>query len=162
MNALQTLAALDFEARKAKYPSMPDHAIPRQSFNDRTSNGLTRCILRWLELHGHWATRINTTGRKLRDTVVVDVIGRGRTIPGRWVKGTTKRGTADIHAVIGGRHVSIEVKAGRDRMSDAQHKTKEAIESCGGVYYIACDFESFTQWYSNFINSKSLSHVSTH
>jgi Holliday junction resolvase len=74
------------------------------------------------------------------------------------VKGTTKRGTADIHAVIGGRHVSIEVKAGRDRMSDAQHKTKAAIESCGGVYYIACDFASFTEWYSHFINNQPNNH----
>ena len=110
-------------------------------------------------LEAKWAVffdAINTTGRKLKDTVVVDVIGRGRTIPGRWVKGTTKRGTADIHAVIGGRHVSIEVKAGRDRMSDAQHKTKAAIESCGGVYYIARDFESFIKFYQQIIQQSCL------
>jgi hypothetical protein len=31
----------------------------------------------------------------------------------------------------------------RDRMSEEQHKTKEAIEACGGIYYIAENFESF-------------------
>jgi 3-methyladenine DNA glycosylase Tag len=70
------------------------------------------------------------------------------------VKGTTKRGTADIHAVICGRHASIEVKVGKDRMSDAQHKTKAAIEKAGGTYYIARNFESFMEWYQQFINTK--------
>ena len=41
---------------------------------------------------------------------------------------------------------NIEVTIGRDRMSEAQHKTKEAIESCGGIYYVATTFENFYSW----------------
>lgn len=155
MNALQQLADFDLQERRQRYPTMPEYAIPRTRFSDTTSNGLIRAILRWLELHGCWASRINTQGRYIQGHQVEDVVGRRRQLPGRWVKGTTRRGTADIHAVIAGRHVSIEVKVGKDRMSDAQHKTKKAIEACGGVYYIARDFESFAEWYSHFINTIS-------
>jgi hypothetical protein len=49
-------------------------------------------------------------------------------------------------------HVSIEIMGGRDRMSDGQHKTKEAIEASGGVYYIAENLENFVRWYRELLS----------
>ena len=46
----------------------------------------------------------------------------------------------------------MEVKVGRDRMSEQHHKTKAAIESSGGVYFIATDFASFHAWYRGLIS----------
>lgn len=138
MAALEHLQQLDAEAKRARYTSIPIHAMPPSKFEDRTSNGLTRCIISFLQLKGCWATRINTTGRYLHK---VD----------KWIPGTTRRGTADIHAVIAGRHVSIEVKI-RDRMSEHQQKTKQAIEASGGMYYVARNFEEFLRWYNDTIN----------
>jgi len=40
-------------------------------------------------------------------------------------------------------------------MSEEQHKTKEAIEACGGIYYIAENFESFYSWYSELLFLRS-------
>ncbi|HMG91757.1 MAG TPA: hypothetical protein VK589_16980 [Chryseolinea sp.] len=117
MKPLQILQSMDMTYKRTKYPSVPQQAIPVRRFNDRTSNGLTACILRWLELHGHYATRINTTGRKLKDTTMVNVLGQTKVIPGKWIPGSTRKGTADIHTVIGGIHCSIEVKIGRDVLS---------------------------------------------
>jgi Holliday junction resolvase len=151
MNALKYLQELDYLDKRKRYPSLPEHAIARTRFSDKSANDLTRAILRFLELHGHWATRVNSTGRKLKDTHIVDVIGRGRTIPGRWIPGTTRRGTADIHSVINSRHVSIEVKVGRDTMSPEQRKAKEAIEKAGGIYYIARSFQGFHEWYNELV-----------
>lgn len=147
MKALQILSDLDYQVKRDLYQNIPKHAVAKTKFSDKTSNQFTQAILTWLRLHGCYCTRINTMGRQLKATTIIDVIGRAHVTPGKWIPGTTKRGTADIHAIINGRHVSIEVKVGRDRMSDDQHKTKKAIEQCGGVYYIAQDFESFYQWY---------------
>lgn len=147
MNALKLLQDLDYRSKLIKYPGVPREAITVSRFNDKTSNGLTACIIRWMELHGHWATRITTTGRQLEGSTITDVIGRTRTTPGKWIPGTTKKGTADIHAIVNGRHCSIEVKVGLDRMSHAQYKTKQQVELSGGLYMIATDFESFIKWY---------------
>jgi hypothetical protein len=147
MKALKILSELDYQHKREKFRTVPEHAITRTRFSDKTSAGLTQCILRWLTLHGHYGVRINTMGRKLKDTVIVDVIGRSRTLPGKWVPGTTHRGTADIHAVISGKHISIEIKVGRDIVSPHQHKTKDAIEKCGGTYLIIHSLEEFYAWY---------------
>lgn len=153
MTALQLLQKLDFQHKRKQYPNLPDHAIPRGKFSDKTSNGLTGCILRWLALHGHYATRVTTTGRQLKGASVVDAIGRTRVMQGSWIPGTTRSGTSDIHASINGRHSSIEVKIGRDKMSDAQERTRGEVEKSGGLYFIAKDFESFMLWYKELTRS---------
>jgi hypothetical protein len=153
MSALKLLSDLDFQHKINKFKNTPLHAIPRASFNDRTSNGLTRCIIRWLELHNNYAVRINTMGRQLAATTVIDVIGRAHVTPGKWIPGTTRRGTADIHASINGRHVSIEVKVGRDKMSDEQHDTQQMVEESGGLYVVATSFEQFLDWYFGLLGS---------
>jgi len=95
-------------------------------------------------------------GRKLKDTAIVNVLGQTKVIPGRWIPGTTRKGTADIHSIIDGRHVSIEVKVGKDRMSEVQHDTMHDIESSGGIYYVAKDFDSFYQWYNTLKNRENV------
>ena len=151
MTALQILSELDYQCKRDLYKNVPDHAIARAKFSDKTANGLTQCILTWLRLHGHYCTRITTTGRKLKDTSIVDVIGRTRIMPGQWIPGTTRTGTADIHASINGRHASIEVKIGRDRMSAAQERTRQDVRSSGGLYFMAKDFQSFYEWFTETI-----------
>ncbi len=70
-----------------------------------------------------------------------------------WTKGTSTAGSADISATIKGRSVKIEVKIGKDRQSEAQKRYQEMIERAGGIYIIAKDFDSFVEWYENFIQN---------
>ncbi|ANH80086.1 hypothetical protein A8C56_02985 [Niabella ginsenosidivorans] len=88
------------------YAAARDFGVPTKRYSDRTANGLTNCIMDFLKYHGHYANRINTTGQM-------------RKINGKmtWTKGSTRKGTADIDAIINGTPVKIEVKIGRDRMS---------------------------------------------
>lgn len=153
VNALAQLAELDLEARRIQYPNAPLHAITSRRFNDRSTNALTLAVLRWLELHGHYAVRVSTTGRRSPDKVVVDVLGRQRTFRGHWIKGSTRRGTADVHAVIAGRHCSIEIKceATNDRMSEAQQRTMADVRKSGGEYFVCQNFTQFLTWYHNLI-----------
>jgi hypothetical protein len=47
--------------------------------------------------------------------------------------------------------VKIEVKVGKDRQSDAQKRYQESIERAGGVYLIARDFDSFVEWFDEYV-----------
>ena len=84
-------------------------------------------------------------------------MGRQITTKGvtKMIPGSSTKGTADISATIKGRSVKIEVKcaATGDRyQSDDQKAYQKAVESAGGVYIIVRDFESFYNWYNQFIN----------
>jgi hypothetical protein len=134
VSALKALIELDRVARVKKYKGVPAHAIPRRAFSDATANGLTQAILQWLKLNGCYATRVSSAGRYLE-------------AEGKWIPGTVRKGTADIHAVINGKHASIEVKIGRDKMSEAQERTRREVEASGGLYFIAQDFDRFHAWW---------------
>lgn len=131
LNELNEQSQLD---KANRYPSVPAFALPKSKFKDNTANGLTKAIIHWLTLNGCWATRVSSAGRYLPKQK-------------KFIPSTTKKGTADIHAVIAGRHVSIEVKLGRDKMSDIQRKVQTEIEKSGGIFFIAKDFDSFITFY---------------
>ena len=135
-----------------------DSNFPRQcriapNYSDRTANGLTKCIVDFLRLSGHQAERINTMGRPIDNTqVITDCIGKKRRIGSmQWIPSGVTKGSADVSAIIAGRSVKIEVKAGKDRQSEVQREYQRKVEAAGGIYLIATDFESFLQWYDKFI-----------
>ncbi len=124
----------------------------------RSTNGLTRAVINFLEWEGHHAERINNMGRPVdkRETYI-DILGRTRIIGSlEWQKGTGTNGTADVHAdLVHKNHrfpvpVKLETKYGRDRMRDAQYDYQELITSKGGVYVVIKDIDSFFAWYDSF------------
>lgn len=134
MNALKQLSELDLNQKRLKYKNVPDFALPKTKFNVHSANGLTKSILSWLELNGHYCSRIQSQGQ-YNPTLQ------------RWTKSTVKRGIADIMAVINGRTVMIEVKAGNDRLSKYQIETQKEVQESGGIYFVAKDFDSFMTFY---------------
>lgn len=130
------------------HPNFPPNYIPKTMYKDSTANGLTRAICDYINYHGYQAERINTMGtaREKKTTA-------GKVIGVTWTKGTSTAGSADISATIKGRSVKIEVKIGKDRQSEAQKRYQENIEKAGGTYIIAKDFDSFVEWYNQFIES---------
>jgi hypothetical protein len=129
---LKILNDMATEALQRKHPSVPDYAIPRLKFNDKTANGLTKCIIDFIRLDGGHAERVNSTGK---------VIKQGRAY--RWVYGTGTRGSSDIHAVKAGKSVMIEIKIGKDKQSQHQKDYQAKIEASGAIYWIVVDFEDF-------------------
>ena len=129
---LELLNMKDKDGRE-KYPSVPEYARPKPTYKTSDANGLTKAIIDFIDLSGGWATRISTEGRYIESL--------GKRIPS-----SVKKGTADIHAVWKGSHLSIEVKIGKDKQSDEQKEIQTAITKAGGHYYIAKDFESFHAW----------------
>jgi hypothetical protein len=155
MKPLDRLKQLKQEAMLESYPNVPKYALSTPKYEDKTANGLTKCIIEFLQLSNHQAERINTMGRPIDNRKqVTDVIGRTKTIGSMtWGKSTATKGSADISATIQGRSVKIEVKIGKDRQSQDQKIYQENIEKSGGKYWIAKNFDDFIKKYDDFLDS---------
>lgn len=104
----------------------------------QTANGLTQFICNYINWMGYRATRISTTGRQ---------------VGGRWIYGTTRKGTADIGATIKGRAVQIEIKVGKDRPSEYQLKEQEKERKSGGIYEFVSNPDQFFELYDSIVNN---------
>lgn len=144
-----------FELKKAKFKDQP--GLLKQTFRDDSANGLTKCIIKFIQLRGGQAERISTTGRVVDNRqTYVDVVGFTRTMGSvEWIPSNTTKGSADIAATVKGRSVKIEVKIGKDRQSEAQKKYQSDIENAGGTYYIARDFTTFVEWYTKSLSNEN-------
>lgn len=141
--SIKILEAKVLTAKQKAYPTFPPSYIPKTSYRDDTSNGLTKAIIDWLQVEGWQAERINSTGIQKR-------------IKGnlKWIPTQGRKGTADISATIKGQSIKIEVKcaASGDRyQSSYQIAYQKEIEAAGGVYFIARDFTGFLEWYFDFV-----------
>jgi hypothetical protein len=142
---LNDLTKLAMMKKIAEHPLIPLHALPPvRPFKDASSNELTRAIVEFVRLTGHYADRINNTGIYDKRT-------------GKWRKGGTRKGISDIIANKMIEHqgrrfsimVAIEVKVGKDKMSEHQIKVQSEVQNSGGVYIIAKTWEQFYQdWQS--------------
>jgi len=150
---LQQLSDLEHAKSCLKSPSMPKDYVPRFKYTDKTANGLTRCVVDWINFNGGQAERISTTGRVISNIQTVsDVMGIKRTIgSNKYIKGTGTKGSADISAVIKGRAVKIEVKM-KDKQSPHQIKYQQSIENAGGQYWLVHDFDEFMFHYESFMD----------
>lgn len=146
MTPKQKLQELYQRANREKYPNFPDHLRPVKPIKTTTANGLTKAIVDFLNLSGHFATRINNTGTWVREKAHKD--------GGYFRPSTQVKGIADINSTINGRTVAIEIKVGKDRQSDAQKQYQDRIERSGGTYWIVKDFDQFYEIYTNYINDK--------
>jgi hypothetical protein len=155
MKPLDRLKHLKQESMLESYPNVPKYALSAPKYEDKTANGLTKCIIEFLQLSNHQAERINTMGRPIDNRKqVTDVIGRTKTIGSMtWGKSTATKGSADISATIQGRSVKIEVKIGKDRQSEDQKVYQANIEKSGGKYWIAKNFDDFIKKYDDFLDS---------
>lgn len=151
--SLKNLTQLDWEQRCTQTKIQPDY-VPKNTFTDKTANGLTKCVIRFLQLNGWQVERISNTGRYIDDSkIVTNVLGQRMKIgTGKYIKGTGTNGTADISSTILGRSVKLEIKIGKDRQSDAQKDYADNVRKAGGIYEIITDYEQFLMWYYSFLD----------
>ena len=109
-----------------------------------TANGLTNFIVNFIDWTGGHANRISSTGRYIP--------GNNKFDGGMFIPGTTKKGTADISAIINARAVMFEVKVGKDRPSEAQLKVQQQVRRAGGVYEFVSTPEDFFWIYDKLTN----------
>ena len=139
--ALQALTTLEYEHKRTQHPAVPAHAIPKPKFSDRDANGLTRCIVRFIELRGGFASRLSSTGTFRADLQ-------------RFVSSQQRAGLPDVLAVVGGLALFVEVKIGKDRLSDDQRQTIADLQEAGALVFVATDFAGFFEWFEDLKNGK--------
>jgi len=133
---IKILERMEAEYDARKHPNIDKRYLAPRLHSDKTANGLTQCITRYITLMGGMASRINTTG--IWDKRM-----------NRYRPTTMKRGLADIWATYQGKSLQIEVKIGADRQSDDQKRVQQQQQQAGGIYYVARDFSSFKEWFDN-------------
>lgn len=137
LTALEKLNNLAYQSQIEQFPNLPLKAIPRTKYSDGSANDLTKCVIDFLRLKGHYATRIQSQGQKRGNVMTF---------------GTTQKGTADVHACINKIHVSLEIKYGKDKQSEVQKMVQHEVEQSGGIYLLVRHFEQFYKFYCEFQN----------
>ncbi len=142
--AMQQLISLAEQNIKTKHPSIPHHCLPKQKYSDKTANGLTKCIVDYINFIGGMAERTGNTGRYIHGNSYKNVFGKEvQLTKGKYIPGTGRNGTADIHGILSGKPLAIEVKLGKDKQSKQQKEYQKDFETAGGVYIIAKSFDQF-------------------
>ena len=128
------------KARKqAQYPNVPEYAITIPKYEDRTANGLTRCIIDFLNSqNGCCCFRISNEG-------IMRIDKNGKAFR---ATSSMQNGISDLISCVWGRFVSIEVKVNKDVQSQAQIDYQRQIENACGYYVIAKDFKGFLDWFN--------------
>lgn len=116
-----------------KLPTKPKPKPRRVS----PANILTKAIIDYIQINGGVAWRINN---------VAVVMPNGKRRAGGMV-----RGIADIHACVNGKHISIEVKIGKDKQSDEQKNMQDSVIKAGGLYVIAVNLDMFKSFFNLFL-----------
>jgi hypothetical protein len=152
MEGIKQLKELAIAHSRTRHPGLPDYARCTRNYTDKTANGLTKCIIDYLNFSGHQAERVNSTGRPIDNTKIVrDVLGSQRRIGSmKWIPGSGTKGTADISATIWGKSVKIEVKM-KDKQSPDQKQYELSVIRAGGLYWICRSFEEFLTRYNQII-----------
>ena len=135
-DSLKHLCQLADERKAAKHPTLPAHARVKAKYSDKSANELTRCIVDYLTLSGHFATRLQSTGTYRADLQ-------------RFVPSQQRAGLPDIYSCVDGGHaVHIEIKVGKDRLSEDQKQTISDLQQAGASVFITGDFQTFYDWFT--------------
>ena len=150
--AVIELRRLLLEESVNKYPTLPDHARPVNSF-DSTKNKERRelkRIAKYIELKGGICSITDSSAKRIDKTMnYVDSVGFNRTIGSVEFRKNTdfEVGHSDLTATINGQAHYIELKrvykSGKDRQSEAQKAFQSKVTKAGAIYLIVNSFEDF-------------------
>lgn len=149
--SLKLLTELDLADQRRRFPNLPETLIIKTKFSDKTTNSLTRSVVRWLELHGHQAERINTSGRYLPGKTISKGFYGNVNMKGKYIPSTSTSGSSDISSIINGKAVKIEIKCKytKDRVRPKQLEYAESVRKAGGLYFVVTDFDNFVEQYNS-------------
>ncbi len=138
------------EATHAKRNRLP-YEIPMTGYftQKRPARLLTKCTLEYIRAIGGHAEEVKTTGTMRKDRT-------GKMI---WAYSQTMTGSADIHAVINGRFIAIEIKIGKDKQSEAQKLYQRKVEASGGKYYIIKELDGLLPVIAEMVNFENNKHL---
>ena len=117
---------------------------PRNTPKVESANSITRRIVKEIRANGGFATRLNSTGMYRADLK-------------KFVSSQQVLGMPDVLACLNGQFLGVEIKVGRDTLSNAQKQTHTALIDAGATIYVAHSFEGFNAWFTaNFLTPSFL------
>jgi hypothetical protein len=135
-DSVKELERLAMDEARRLHPAIPDSVLCPRIFRDDSANSLTGCITAYLKMKGAFVSRLNNTG--VFDKRLM-----------RYRPTTSRKGLPDVVCTYKGKSIFIEVKYGRDQLSEHQEKIRDEQTASGGLYHVARDFETFKQWFDN-------------
>lgn len=119
------------------------------SNNDLKANGLQNCINDFNEYNGWLSERVNVMGTPRVNHYVDGMTGErlDKVQSVRFTTGQGMKGSADIHVVIMGISLKVEVKIGKDRQSAAQKNYERMAGISGAKYVISRSFLDYLEVY---------------
>lgn len=108
----------------------------RYSRNGRAvTSATTKAIINCLRVFGHFVHRQNNMGWQRK---------------GRWINPNGVRGVPDITGCTkDGKYLGVEIKTGKDVLSDYQISYMNEITKRGGVYLVAGSVDEIITWHNN-------------
>jgi len=156
--AFARLKELYLNENKLKYPNLPDYARVMPKYTDKTTNGLTKCIVDYVRLNSFHIERSGCEGRVIDNRkTVTDVLGHVKTIGSiQRIYSSSQRGTSDLKAVVNGKFIAIEIKclATNDKQSNYQKEYQKQVENSSGIYFVAQTFSQFFEWFNQLLKGK--------
>lgn len=122
----------DFKVRYPNAYAIGEYVKPKWPRVD-TANGLTNMVENYINWLGYRATRVNVMGRLVEGTKTTEsgaVISKKK-----FIKSSTRRGSADLSSTINGKSVMWEIKINTDRPSPEQLKEQAKERKAGGEYF---------------------------
>ena len=117
------------------------HRAPAKKPKGETANRITANVVRIINAQpGGIAYRVNNTG----------IWDEAKQI---FRKAHTEKGIPDVIGCYRNRSLWIEVKAGRDKLSEDQLMRKFEIERAGGLYFEARSTDSFQKWFTEILKT---------
>ena len=131
--AKAVIQARRIQDNSLKEHPLPEYAIPQpKPISDKDANSLTASIIRFIDACGGLSSRVNNMG-----------VYRN----GRWTKSSMRKGFPDIQGVYAGKCIYIEVKYGKDKLSEDQKNFLNEAHKCGAKCYVAKNFDDFFSWF---------------
>jgi len=111
------------------------------------TNLITNSIIKYIDVMGGAAFRINTSG--------IPIIKGGKVIGFRKSR---NKGAADIRIIFAGYSIDVEIKIGKDKMNPDQVQFAERVKSAGGEYWEVRSFEEFETKFQDWREFKNLNY----
>ena len=138
-----------YHAKQCEGTSLPAAYVPRKKFSDSSANALTDLVIEFINYNGGYARRISVEGRTIAGKKFTNVMGETKQLPSKRIKSSMTKGSSDISCIYKGQALEVEVKFGRDKLSEAQLNYAERVRESGGFYIVARDFAQFHDRYGN-------------
>lgn len=116
--------------------SLPPAYVPRTKFSEKSANDLTKLIVEFINFNGGFARRVSVEGR------VIETKYKEQSIYKR-IPSSMLKGSSDISSIYQGKAIEVEVKFGKDQLSEAQLKYAERVRNAGGYYIEARSWDTF-------------------